>query len=685
AVNASFGQIFSVALDHHGNIFICTNSDNTIRKVNPRGIVTTIVGDSVGYPRFAGDGGPSTAASLSSPFSIATDRYGNLFIADAANRRVRKVDTNGIITTVAGNGGYTPGGDGGYATNAAIGAIGGVAVDAAGNIYIADANSRVRKVNTSGIISTIAGNGSLGFSGDGGPATAAVLDGAIGVCTDLRGNVYIADKNNDEIRIVNTSGIIKRFAGTGTAGFSGDGGQATAAKISSPNAVRCDLYGNIYVTDQGNNRIRRVDTNGVIRTVAGNGTSGFAGDGGPATAARLTNPSDVAFDQYNNLFIADKGRGVNFSDGHRIREVYRVDTLHLTASPGDTVCGLATVTFTATGHAAYYNGIYQWRLNGSVVGTDSNQYSNPSLNNGDVITCTVVDPLVSGALLAVSDTIRMVVHPAVIPRLSVFSSSDSLCSGQSVTLTTSSINGGTAPVYNWYRFGTLIGTGATFTYVPAPGDIITCILTSNAICATPDTAMATRPMTVNISYPPDVSVTAHPSAMVPHLGDRVTLLTETTYGGTHPTYQWYKNGEPVPGATDDSYSQEVYWGDTLYCVMHSNLPCVVPEYDTSNITYIGVGRVAVTHVAGNTTQFSVFPNPASHMVTIAGLNASGTKQDIIVSLRNTLGQTVCQQTVAYNNIGKITITLPEGLPEGLYYLSVAAEGISGGTTLTIRQ
>jgi sugar lactone lactonase YvrE len=247
---------------------------------------------------------------------VAVDSSGNIYIADTYNERIRKVSTSGIITTVAGNGAATFSGDGGAATSAELHGPSGVAVDSSGNIYIADTyNERIRKVSTSGIITTVAGNGTGGYSGDGGAATSAELYYPSGVAVDSSGNIYIADRNNDRIREVSTSGIITTVAGNGTWGYSGDSGAATSAELYGPSGVAVDSSGNIFFVEDGNNRVRKVSASGIITTVAGNGTGGYSGDGGVATSAELYTPYGVAVDSSGNIYIADL-------NNNRIRKVF---------------------------------------------------------------------------------------------------------------------------------------------------------------------------------------------------------------------------------------------------------------------------------------------------------------------------------------------------------------------------
>lgn len=271
-----------------------------------QGIVTTFAGN--GNMTFSGDGGPATAAALNHPRGLAIDSAGGVYISDTDNWRIRRVTPAGIVSTVAGNGTYGATGDFGQAINASFSDVTDVALDAAGNLYIADAsNHRIRKVTPGGIVSTVAGTGVQGSSGDGGLAINALLNRPISVALDTAGNLYICDSSNHNVRRVSlASGMIAPYAGNGTAAYSGDG-LATAASLNFPLGVAADRYGYVYIADAGNNAIRRVSPGGMIFTVAGSPTAGFAGDGAPATGALLNIPSDVAVDSLGNLFIADSG------------------------------------------------------------------------------------------------------------------------------------------------------------------------------------------------------------------------------------------------------------------------------------------------------------------------------------------------------------------------------------------
>ena len=320
ATSASIASTFGLASDAAGNLYIAEEINRRVRMIDVNGTISTVAGN--GSAGSSGDGGPAMSATFQGPMGVTVDDAGNIYIADMSANRIRKVDTNGMISTVAGNGVRGFSGDGGPATSASLQSPTDVAVDDAGNLYIVDAsNHRIRMVDTNGMISTVVGsnqvlnNGALiAFSGDGGPATEAILNGPTGMAIDASGNLYIADSSNNRIRMVDANGTITTVAGNGTADFSGDGGPATDATLNYPSNVTVDSTGNLYIADTRNNRIRIVDVNGTISTVVGNGSVEFSGDGGPAINAGLNYPVSVTMDGAGNLYIGDL---LNF----RIRKV----------------------------------------------------------------------------------------------------------------------------------------------------------------------------------------------------------------------------------------------------------------------------------------------------------------------------------------------------------------------------
>ena len=303
----------NVAVDKGENVYVVDYYNVRVRKINGGDVITTVAGTGTGG--YTGDSTLATSARIN-PQAVAVDKLGNLYIVDGIYSVVRKVNTLGIISTVAGTGilGYT--GNGGPATSARFRGMRGIAVDTFGNMYIADAeNNVVRKVNTAGIVSTVAGNDTAGYSGDYTPAINARLDSPYSVAVDLIGNLFITDYKNNVIRKVDTDGIITTYAGNGLYGHTGDNGPAASAELNGPAGIAVDTAGNLYIADANNNVIRKVDRNGIITTVVGNGSAGFGGDLGPALGANLHTPFGVAVDNYHNIIIAD-------ANNERVRKAY---------------------------------------------------------------------------------------------------------------------------------------------------------------------------------------------------------------------------------------------------------------------------------------------------------------------------------------------------------------------------
>ena len=311
ATAAKLGSPTSLVFDSDGNLYVseCTGTfgaKNHILKIDPVGMLTIFAGQ--GPADFSGDGGAALSAFLYCPWGLAFAPDGSLYMADHGANRVRRIDVDGIITTVVGSGpiGIDAGsfsGDGGPATQATLQEPTEIAFDVEGNLYISDRdNDRIRKVDTNGIITTVAGNGESGLSADGGQATAGPIDDPAGLAFDSEGRLFFSDSNNFRIRRIDKNGILTTVAGNGDSKFSGDGGQATAAGIV-PGNLAFDSEGNLYIVD--GNRIRMIDKNGIITTVAGNATTGSLDDGGPAIDATLFSPIALAFDAEGNLYITE--------------------------------------------------------------------------------------------------------------------------------------------------------------------------------------------------------------------------------------------------------------------------------------------------------------------------------------------------------------------------------------------
>ena len=340
ATEAQFTSPFGIAVASDGSYYIADGNNYRVRRVGPDGIIQTIAGN--GVSGYGGDGGPATDAQFSVLSDIALGPDGALYIADTLNQRIRRVSSDGIITTVAGGGQPADGlGDGGPATQARLGNTHGVRVGPDGSLYIADpGRSRIRRVGPDGIITTVAGNGQAGYSGDGGPATQAQISGASGIALDSAGVLYIADTGNSRIRRVGPDGIITTVAGNGTYGYSGDGVPATQTQLAMRSGIAAGSDGSLYITDTFNHRIRRIGPDGIITTVGGNGTNGLSSDGSPATQARLSDSYNLTFGADGMLYVADAGNNrirvikpalPGFSNGQIVlasedgREVYVFD------------------------------------------------------------------------------------------------------------------------------------------------------------------------------------------------------------------------------------------------------------------------------------------------------------------------------------------------------------------------
>jgi hypothetical protein len=342
ATQARLAQVTGLAFDAGGNLYIAERSNQRVRRVGLDGIITTFAG--TGTAGFSGDNGPARQARLNGPIYLAFDAAGNLFITEVDGHRVRKVSPDGIITTVAGGGKPASGiGDGGPALAARLYFPHGVAVDREGNLFIADwGNSdlpvrpRVRKVSPDGTITTFAGTGKQGYSGDGGPATQADLGQPVGLAIDSMGNLYIAEGigfggPGSRVRKVSPEGIITTVAGIGPSGFSGDGGLATEARLNWPTGVAVDSAGNLFIGEFFGHRVRKVGPDGIINTVAGGGTALPSAEGAPATAVALGFPTDITVDAVGNLYITDSTLLSGLGYGNKRDWVFKV---YGVAAPG---------------------------------------------------------------------------------------------------------------------------------------------------------------------------------------------------------------------------------------------------------------------------------------------------------------------------------------------------------------
>jgi len=461
---AQLSQPYAVAVDTANNLYVAEIFNQRVRKVNSAGIITTYAG--TGVNGYSGDGGPATSANVSNMRGIDADTRGNIYIADYTNNRLRKIDVNGVITTLAGTGPAASTGDGGLAVNAQLNGPYAAAADTLGNVYIADMlGNRVRKINPAGIISTYAGTGSSGYNGDGIAATSANLFYPSSLYLDTAGNLYIADYGHHRIRMVNTAGIISTVAGNGTGGFSGDGGPATAAQFNLPRGVTLDRNGNMYVADRLNNRIRKINSAGTISTLAGNGTAGFAGDGGPSINAQFNNPTKVTTDQLGNLFVADY-------NNQRVRKIHCLYLPKVLAVASSTnICVGDSVKLTGSGAISF-----TWS-----GGITNGNYAKPVANTTYTLTGS------TGSNCASSSSVMITVHPA--PSLTLSSNKVLLCkpSLQMATLTAigaTSFSWSTGEITSQIIVNPSVTTSYTATGISANGCKSEKVITQNvSTCA----------------------------------------------------------------------------------------------------------------------------------------------------------------------------------------------------------
>lgn len=474
--------------DKQGNYYFADGQNShRIRKIDPSGIITTIAGNGMGG--YFGDSGPATNARLNTPQSVVLDTLGNLYITDLQNNRIRKVDVStGIITTIAGNGTGAYGLDGVAATSTSLWAPQDACVDKKGNIYIADANNaRIRKVDLTGVITTFAGTGTAGFSGDNGPATLAQVALPVGLATDDTGNIYIADWSSfsNRVRKVDTFGVITTVVGNGGGTYTTDGIPATAATLV-PLKIFLDKFNNIFIADRYNNRIYKVNSStGIFYSIAGNGTVGDGGDSGPATSATLNYPSGVAVDACGNVYIPTVGSVSVSGSGRRIRKIVYSTTgiagITISVLPNDTICAGTPVTYTATLTDSSTTG-YQWYKNGvAISGATNRNYTYTPGETGDNIYCvyTGID-VCSFSDHPSSNVVHMVVTPLTAPTISL-AGVTSASVGATVTVNATVSSAGGSYSIKWYKNSVLFNTTTvpTVTYTKAAGaDVITAKVSS---------------------------------------------------------------------------------------------------------------------------------------------------------------------------------------------------------------
>ncbi len=591
-----------VPLAYPQSVCVAPNDDiyftcgNAVKKLSwSTGIVTRIAGsDSYGS---SGDGGPAIDALFQFTKSVRLDKQGNLYVAEYGGHRVRKINiTTGIVTTIAGNGSAGYNGDGGPAVNANFNTPYDLAIDDAGNIFVADYyNCRIRKIDAAtGAISTFAGTGAASYSGDGGIATNAGIPYPNSISLDSEGNLYISESlvhNSCRIRKVDAvTGIITTIAGNNAYAHSGDGGPAADASLFDPSGVIVDASGNVYIAQYDDSRIRKIDvTTGVITTVAGTGISGFGGDNGPAINAMLRFPFGLAFDNKGDLLICD-------NDNLRIRKLY----LHAAApptgspvvtitSPTTTACNGAGIVFTATTGYAVAGSSYVWTKNGNVVSPGGAQWVGTGLVTGDVIMCTLSYPLCGSTKKVQSNTITLTGSSPQSPALSIAASKTSICKDEAVVFTATPVNNNAALVYQWKLNQNNVGTG-TAVYASstlADGDVVSCEVTAppSLPCFAGGT-IRSNDITISVknSLLPSVTITASDDKIC--AGTAVAFQANVQNGGSSPLFQWKLNGVDIGNKTEYFNHSSLANKDEVHCVVTVQGGCDGPV--SSNIVRMSV-------------------------------------------------------------------------------------------------
>lgn len=613
ATNAQFKHQLDIVTDKAGNIYVADTDNDVIRKIDiVTGIITIYAGTGIGG--YSGDGGPAVAAQLYHPYKLAIDSKDNLYISEQ-NEVIRKIDySTGIITTITG---YLPpgySGDGGQLIHAQFRQISGIAFDAADNLYISDANNYViRKVTPDGIINTIVGTGVAGWSGDGGPASQAQIGSTHNVVFDSEGNMYIPDNGNHRIRKVTTAGIISTYAGNGTIGYSGDNGPAINASFYGPWTIDIDDQDNLYIGDALNCVVRKVRPDGIITTYAGNGNYGNSGDGGLATQAELGWIGCVRVDKENNLLVS-------------VREYFYVikKVTRCSFTPAIILQQPADFSLCNTGNAQFQVDVsnaqtFQWQVkdgnNWNDI-TDDVTYQGSSGNtllitntsvvmNGQQYRCVMTSAC--GELF--SRTVTLVINTPRTPALIVNTSQLDICEGTTVNFTAIPQYGGNLPAYQWTKNGANTGTNNN-TYTDndlKDGDLIQCTLTSNDGCITSSTALSnTLTMKVVTKVTPSHTISSSTNDICS--GTPVTFSSTGLYTGSNPVYTWFKNGNQVGNNADSFTDNQLKEGDIITCRLQSDLNCVTAASAMSNTIVMQVKPLLTPSLVITTPDNSICEN-----------------------------------------------------------------------------
>lgn len=632
-----------VAYDAAGDLFIADTARNEVFEISVGGDITVVAGS--GTQGFAGDGGPAVAAELNGPMSVAVAADGTLYIADTGNQRIRAVHA-GTITTFAGNGtnGFT--GDDGLATAAAFNRPVALAIDAAGALLVCDeGNERMRRVSA-GQIATVAGNGVQGFAGDGGVATSAELNEPSGIAVSADGRIFIADTSNQRVRVISTNGMISTFAGTGVAGMLGDGGRASVAELNRPVGLAVDAANNLFVADENNHRLRRIDAGGTITTVAGSGAQGSSADGAVAVSSAQNQPAAAAISPFGWPVIAD-------SANHSLKIVFTDGRLY---SPG----GVSTLTTTLAAVAP--NAVY-----GSAQSSISVAGS-PATPQGIVRISDGATPIASTSITQGTATIALPTLGAGAHSLTAFYAGDGLHPSATATAV---VVVSPAPL-------TATATGTTISYgsaVPTLTGALTGVLPQDQGSVSAVFAANASALTPVGSYPISATLTGPASA-------NYTLASSPASGAL----------SIVPAATTASVSMPSAAYGTLPLQLTAHVASTTSGVPSGSVQFLDAGSVIATSslVNGSASAIELNPSTGNHTFSVVYSGDSNyhasTSANVIEAVNALpdfmLGVTGnAQQTVIGGSTANFNLTVgSQGAPfTGAVTLS--ASGLPAGATV----
>lgn len=661
-------QPYQIAFDSAGNMYIADSGDELIREINVAGVINTVAGN--GSQGFGGDNGPATQAMLDTPTGVAVDATGNIYVADSNNNRIREV-SGGTITTIAGTGAPGYSGDGSAATAATLDSPSALVIDSSGNLYIADSNNECIRKISAGIITTVAGNGFEGFGGDNGLATAAMLDTPMGIAVDAAGNLYIADTNNQRVRMVSAgTGVITTIAGTGIAGFNSDGA-ALSTELASPSGLTLDASGTLYIADADNNRIRTL-SGGQVVTIAGAGVQGYSGDAGSATAAALNTPqaviagsSVVLFsDTGNNLVRLIENGNVNSvggspaADSESLQVAGALTTVYGT---GSLTANFSNNSQAATGQVTFYDGegaspamIGKAALTGNAATISTStlaagthyivaSYAGDAKNN----------PISSGVFV-------YVITPAP---LTAVATGVNLLYGQAIPTLTGTLNGVLAQdAGNVTANYTTTGTATS-----APGVYPISVALSGSAASNYTVSLGAGSGSVTIAQAPSTA-TLTASSGSPILGTSLTLtatVASTTTGTPTGTVNFY-NGATLLNATPVSLSGGIA---------------------TLAVTSLPVGSQSITaSYSGSADFIASASNTVTEVVLSPDFTIASTPSTMSVLPLQSVNYTVSVTPMNSTFVYPVTFTasgLPPGVTAAFNPSTVAAGSAATTTTMTL--